>query len=57
MDIRKELDKAYSLLLMIPVNGDYVEVMAQAKEHLRNAYAIIGEHSTPEQNPEGKHGR
>ena len=42
-DIQKELDFAFSLISAIPVKGDSVEVMASAKEHLRQAYRIAGE--------------
>ena len=39
-DMRRELDEAYKLLAVIPVAGDHVEVMAEAREHLRRAYKL-----------------
>lgn len=42
-ELQKELDSAYSLLAVIPVSGDHVEVMAAAREHLRRAYKIAAQ--------------
>lgn len=39
-DLQKELDQAFKLLAVIPVNGDNVEVMAGIREHLRTAYRL-----------------
>lgn len=41
-ELRKELDQAYSLISSIPVNGDGVDIMAAAREHLRKAYRMAG---------------
>lgn len=38
-----ELDAAYKALAAVPVAGDYVEVMAEARERLRRAYRLAGE--------------
>lgn len=42
-EVRKEIDEAFRLLCAILVNGDNVERMAAAKEHLRKAYALTEE--------------
>ena len=42
-DIQKEIDQAFKLLSAIPVSGDYVEIMAAAKEHTRKAYQLAEE--------------
>lgn len=39
-DLQKELDQAFALVSAIPVSGDGVELMAAAKEHLRNAFKL-----------------
>lgn len=38
-EIRQHIDKAYGYLAKIPVNGDFVEPMALARQELREAYA------------------
>ena len=37
---RQHIDKAYGYLSKIPVNGDFVEPMALARQELREAYAL-----------------
>lgn len=39
-EIRQKIDKAYGYLSKIPVNGDFVEPMALARQELREAYAL-----------------
>ena len=39
-EIRQHRDKAYGYLSKIPVNGDFVEPMALARQGLREAYAL-----------------
>lgn len=39
-DMQKEIDAAFKLLSSIPVNGDGVDVMAAARNHLREAYKL-----------------
>lgn len=39
-EIRRHIDKAYGYLAKIPVNGDFVEPMALARQELREAYAL-----------------
>ena len=39
-EIRQKIDKAYGYLAKIPVNGDFVEPMALARQELREAYAM-----------------
>ena len=39
-EIRQHIDKAYGYLAKIPVNGDFVEPMALARQELREAYAL-----------------
>lgn len=39
-ELRKSLDRAYSILSTIPVAGDAVEKMAAARAELRKAYAL-----------------
>ena len=39
-EIRQHIDKAYGYLAKIPVNGDFVEPMAMARQELREAYAL-----------------
>lgn len=39
-DLQKELDAAFGCLSAVPVKGDYVEVMAEAREHLRRAFRL-----------------
>ena len=40
-DILKELDQAFRLLSFIPVSGDNVEIMAEAKTRLRKINAQL----------------
>lgn len=42
-DLKKYLSSAYDLLSNIPVAGNMVEVMAEARQMLRNAYKIADE--------------
>lgn len=42
-EIMDEINNAFKLISGIPVQGDFVEVMALAKEHLRKAFAIAEE--------------
>ena len=39
-EIIQKIDKAYGYLAKIPVNGDFVEPMALARQELREAYAL-----------------
>lgn len=39
-EIRRHIDRAYGYLAKIPVNGDFVEPMALARQELREAYAL-----------------
>ena len=39
-EIIQKIDKAYGYLSKIPVNGDFVEPMALARQELREAYAL-----------------
>ena len=39
-EIRQHIDNAYGYLSKIPVNGDFVEPMALARQELREAYAL-----------------
>lgn len=48
-ELRKELNAAYDLLAAVSVRGDAVEVMAAARQKLRNAYKMA-------ENAEGKDG-
>lgn len=52
-EIRQHIDKAYGYLAKIPVNGDFVEPMALARQELREAYAMMEakekEHKTEEE--------
>ena len=41
-DLQKEINGAYNTLAAIPISGDYVEVMAAAREYLRRAYKLAG---------------
>ena len=50
-EIRQHIDKAYGYLAKIPVNGDFVEPMALARQELRDAYAR-GEARDKEQHKE-----
>lgn len=39
-ELRKELNAAYKLIDAIPVRGDMIEVMFEARNHLRKAYKM-----------------
>ena len=39
-ELQKEIDMAFACLSAIPVNGDNVEIMAAAREHLREAFQL-----------------
>lgn len=38
--VQKELDEAFYDLSAIPVSGNFVEIMASAREHMRRAYRL-----------------
>ena len=42
-NLQEKLSKAYNLLSAIPVSGDHVEIMAAARELLREAYKLAEE--------------
>lgn len=42
-EIQKELDQAWRMLSGIPVSGDGVDLMAEARERLRQAYQLAEE--------------
>lgn len=42
-ELQEKLSKAYNLLSAIPVTGDNVEIMAAARELLREAHKMAGE--------------
>lgn len=52
-DLQKELDGALRILSAIPVNGDGVEYMAAAKQHLRKAFELAGKVSEDEGRQDG----
>lgn len=39
-EVQKKINEAFKLLTAIPVSGDQVELMAAAKESLRQAYQL-----------------
>jgi len=39
-ELKKEIDTAYRLIAAVPVHGDTVEVMAEARQRLRMAYKL-----------------
>ncbi len=39
-ELQKELELAFSCVSAIPVSGDYVEILAAAREHLRSAFKL-----------------
>lgn len=55
-EIRQHIDKAYGYLAKIPVNGDFVEVMAIARQELREAYELTGKEGAngPDHRSEGE---
>ena len=40
-DIMKKIERAYNYLNKISVRGDFVEIMALARQELREAYAMM----------------
>ncbi|MEY8261332.1 hypothetical protein AALA80_13400 [Oscillospiraceae bacterium 50-60] len=52
-ELKKEMNAAYKLMDAIPVRGDMIEVMAEARRHLRAAYKLA---ESLEERQEGKHG-
>lgn len=42
-ELQQILNKTFGLISSIPVNGDNVEIMAEAKNLLRAAFAQAGE--------------
>lgn len=47
------INEAFRLISAIPVSGESVEIMAQAREYLRKAYKEVTENGDPD--PEGNH--
>lgn len=39
-DIQKAINDAYAMISYVPVSGDYVDVMSDAREKLRIAYKM-----------------
>ena len=39
-ELEKEIDRAFACLSAIPVSGDGVEIMAAARERLRQAFKL-----------------
>lgn len=39
-ELQKAIDQAFACVSAIPVSGDGVEIMAAAREHLRNAFKL-----------------
>lgn len=39
-ELQKEIDQAFACISAIPVSGDGVEIMAAAREHLREAFRL-----------------
>lgn len=39
-DLQRKIDLAFACLSAIPVSGDGVEIMAAAREHLREAFKL-----------------
>lgn len=48
-DLQKQINGAYQLLAAVPVSGDMVEVMAEARQRLRAAYHMAGKAETEPQ--------
>ena len=48
--LQEELGLAFKFISAIPVSGDGVELMAEAKELLRRAYKLAGPEKKEEQN-------
>lgn len=46
----KKLDEAFKLLSSIPVSGDAVDIMAAARNKLRQVYADLNAHNEEEKN-------
>lgn len=44
-DIQKQIDRAFNFLSAVPVTGDRVEVMAAARQALREAHKLAGDKS------------
>ena len=42
-DLQEKLSKAYNLLSTVPVSGDHVEIMAAARELLRETFKLARE--------------
>lgn len=40
-ELKKEMNAAYKLISAIPVRDEMVDIMAEAKRHLRAAYKIV----------------
>lgn len=53
-EIRQKIDKAYGYLAKIPVNGDFVEPMALARQELRDAYALAEARETEQDKEQDK---
>lgn len=52
-ELKKEMNVAYKLMDAIPVRGDMIEVMAEARRHLREAYKLA---ENLEERQDGEHG-
>ena len=46
MELKERLNRAFELLARIPVSGDLVEIMFQARQELRAAYKQLEEAET-----------
>ena len=51
--VQEYVDQAFKYISAIPVSGESVEIMAQAREYLRKAYKEVAENGDPD--PEGNH--
>lgn len=48
-ELKKEMNAAYNLIDAIPVRGNMIEVMAEARQHLRAAYKLAEENDPQSQ--------
>ena len=51
-ELKNEIRNAYSLLSVLPVKGDAVDVAAACRMALRRAMELAGKEEGPEQKPE-----
>lgn len=49
-NLQNEIDQAFKLASVVPVNGDSVDIMAKVRNHLRTAYKLAAE---PEESKDG----